>query len=278
MILNNSVGHEDVKNVRQFVNAKLGQHEQLVLWDFPGTPQNQLPTRANILNAMRWLVSNAQPGDRFFFHYSGHGGQAKDFDGDEKNGSDETIVPLDYKQAGQIIDDEMHAIMCANLPQGAQLVAIFDSCHSGTALDLPFVYMLDQNDQVVEIDLGKEALKSFFKGYQMWSKGNKQAALASALKGAKYAYEALNKPAGQPAGAGQAHNSMPNASGLAHDGHARKLTRGTIIQFSGCRDDQTSADATIVRRFYFKSSEILIHFFNRVGSILELSHGHSYNQ
>lgn len=33
------------------------------------------PTRANILKAMKWLVQDAKPGDRFFFHYSGHGSQ-----------------------------------------------------------------------------------------------------------------------------------------------------------------------------------------------------------
>lgn len=37
---------------------------------------------------------------------SGHGGQTKDLDGDEDDGFDEVIYPLDFKQAGQIVDDE----------------------------------------------------------------------------------------------------------------------------------------------------------------------------
>lgn len=36
---------------------------------------------------------------------SGHGGQTKDLDGDEGDGYDEVIYPVDYKQAGHIVDD-----------------------------------------------------------------------------------------------------------------------------------------------------------------------------
>ena len=36
---------------------------------------------------------------------SGHGGQTKDLDGDEADGFDEVIYPVDFKQAGHIVDD-----------------------------------------------------------------------------------------------------------------------------------------------------------------------------
>jgi hypothetical protein len=38
-------------------------------------------------------------------HYSGHGGQETDYSGDEESGLDDTLVPLDYQENGQIIDD-----------------------------------------------------------------------------------------------------------------------------------------------------------------------------
>ncbi|CAG8800660.1 14223_t:CDS:2, partial [Racocetra fulgida] len=57
------------------------------------------PTKANILNAMKWLVHDAQPND------SGHGGQEPDQDGDEVDGYDETIMPVDFQERGQILDD-----------------------------------------------------------------------------------------------------------------------------------------------------------------------------
>ncbi|KAJ8455016.1 hypothetical protein ONZ45_g19081 [Pleurotus djamor] len=100
----------------------------------------RIPTRENIIDAMRWLVRSAKQDDSLFFHYSGHGGQTPDLDGDEVDGYDETIFPVDYQQAGQIIDDTMHEIMVKPLPRGCRLTALFDCCHSGSALDLPYIY------------------------------------------------------------------------------------------------------------------------------------------
>jgi hypothetical protein len=60
--------HQDVRNVRNFINSRFPGMEQLVLTDERGVPAQQMPTRANITNALRWLVAGAQPGDRFFLH------------------------------------------------------------------------------------------------------------------------------------------------------------------------------------------------------------------
>lgn len=86
---------------------------------------------------MQWLVRDAQPNDSLWFHYSGHGGQTKvslsvnvaicrlnlcqDLDGDEDDGYDETIYPVDHETAGMIVDDEMHDIMVRLLPIGCRL-------------------------------------------------------------------------------------------------------------------------------------------------------------
>jgi len=34
----------------------------------------------------------------------------------------------------------MHDIMVKNLPERCRLTALFDACHSGTVLDLPYIY------------------------------------------------------------------------------------------------------------------------------------------
>jgi hypothetical protein len=44
------------------------------------------PTRKNILNAIKWLVKGAEPGDSLFMSYAGHGSQVVDVNGDEVNG------------------------------------------------------------------------------------------------------------------------------------------------------------------------------------------------
>ena len=56
----------------------------------------------------------------------------------EADGQDETIIPLDYEKEGQIVDDQLHEILVAGLPQGVRLTAIMDCCHSGSVLDLPY--------------------------------------------------------------------------------------------------------------------------------------------
>merc|ERR1719221_1691849 len=96
------------------------------------------PTRANILEGMRWLAQGAQPGDVLFFHYSGHGAQQEDPSYAEEDGYDETICPGDFNRAGMIVDDEIFDLIVAPLPPGAKLTAVMDCCHSGTGLDLPF--------------------------------------------------------------------------------------------------------------------------------------------
>lgn len=98
------------------------------------------PTRSNILNAIRWLVSAAQPGDVLFLHFSGHGGQVESKDYSEADGLDETLIPTDYQQAGIIVDHELFDLVVVPLPSGCKLTVILDCCHSGSALDLPFVW------------------------------------------------------------------------------------------------------------------------------------------
>ncbi|KAK0462343.1 caspase domain-containing protein [Desarmillaria tabescens] len=94
------------------------------------------PTKKNILDAMSWLVKGSRPGDSLFLHYSGHGSQVADTNGDEIDGKDEDIECSD---SSIIIDDEIHKIL-ESLSSGCRLTALFDSCHSGTVLDLPYVY------------------------------------------------------------------------------------------------------------------------------------------
>jgi hypothetical protein len=120
----------------------------------------------------------------------------------------------------------MNDIMVKPLVQGARLTAIFDSCHSGTALDLPFVYSTQ----------GAIKESSFFKD------------TGSSLKNAGKAYLS-----GDPSRA--ISNVMSIGSRLMSGGLGQNSTKkerlkkvkgspADVIMFSGCKDDQTSADAT----------------------------------
>ena len=90
-------------------------------------------TRAGILGALEQLVRVAGPDDMVYVHYSGHGSQVEDENGDESDGLDETLVPQDGRTPGvpDITDDELDRIF-ARL-RSKNVVVVLDSCHSGTA-------------------------------------------------------------------------------------------------------------------------------------------------
>ena len=52
-----------------------------------------------------------------FGRRAGHGGYVEDTNGDEADGMDETLVPVDYQKAGQITDDEIFDEVGHHWPQ-----------------------------------------------------------------------------------------------------------------------------------------------------------------
>lgn len=107
------------------------------------------PTKHNMRMAMFWLVQGCQPGDSLVFHFSGHGSQQRNYTGDEVDGYDETLCPLDFETQGMIVDDEINATIVRPLPHGVKLHAIIDACHSGTVLDLPFLCRMNRSGQYI---------------------------------------------------------------------------------------------------------------------------------
>lgn len=101
--------------------------------------------KSAVTDAFKALVSNADPGDTVYIHFSGHGQQVTDIDGDEEDGLDEAIIPYDaaisyglagYKGEKHILDDDLNGwldrIKDAVGPKG-ELMVILDACHSGDA-------------------------------------------------------------------------------------------------------------------------------------------------
>lgn len=98
------------------------------------------PTKKNIEDGIKWLVSNNLQGDTLFFYYSGHGSCVKDVSNDETDGCDEVLVPLDYVKSGVISDDWLFGNMVSKVPLKVTLWAFTDCCHSGTITDLKYNY------------------------------------------------------------------------------------------------------------------------------------------
>lgn len=210
----------DVQNVRHFL-MKHGYKDQdmVILTDDQRDPRC-VPTRANIIRGMQWLVKGAQPNDSLFLHYSGHGGQTEDLDGDEDDGYDETIYPVDYQRAGMIVDDEMYAILVRPLLPGVRLTALFDSCHSGTVLDLPYVYsakgVLKEPNLLSEAGSG---LLSAFTSYTQGDMGKVMSTMSGLFKRVSNGNKGYEKT------------------------KQTKTAPCDAIMISGCKDSQTSADA-----------------------------------
>jgi hypothetical protein len=95
-------------------------------------------TKLNILEEFKNLLQNSQKGDFLLFFYSGHGSYTIDKNGDEKDGRDEMIIPCDLKG---IVDDELKNVINTYLKPDVTLFAMFDSCFSGSVLDLKYQYM-----------------------------------------------------------------------------------------------------------------------------------------
>ncbi|TEB21719.1 hypothetical protein FA13DRAFT_96360 [Coprinellus micaceus] len=130
----------DARNMREFLIQKYHFPPTEILLLTDDDRRNRTPTREEMFKAMAWLVDDAKQDDSLFFHYSGHGGQVPNEDGRELDGMDENIFPVDAADAGDIIDDDLHTALVEPLPPGCRLSAVFDSCHSGTILDLPYLH------------------------------------------------------------------------------------------------------------------------------------------
>ncbi|KAL2614070.1 hypothetical protein R1flu_025762 [Riccia fluitans] len=105
------------------------------------------PTIHNIRMAMFWLVQGCKSGDSLVFHFSGHGSQQRNLYGDERDGMDETLCPVDFETQGMIVDDEINMAIVRPLVPGVRLHAIIDACHSGTVLDLPWLCRMNRHGQ-----------------------------------------------------------------------------------------------------------------------------------
>jgi hypothetical protein len=214
----------DTKNVSSFLMERYGykREDMVILTDDQPNPVLQ-PTKQNIIRAMQWLVADAQPNDALFLHYSGHGGQTPDEDGDEEDGSDEVIYPVDYKTEGHIVDDEIHFRVVKPLRAGVRLTAIFDSCHSGSVMDLPYIY--STKGVLKEPNLAREAGEGLLGALSSYARGDMGGVATSIFGFAKTAF----------GGGDTAYQKTIDT----------RTSPADVIMWSGSKDDQTSADATI---------------------------------
>lgn len=130
----------DVTSIRDYLIRYRGYepHNIMMLTDHTEVK----PTQQNIMASLTHLISqgcHTPHPTELWFHYSGHGSHVADENGDERDGDDEVIVPLDYRTAGCISDDILHGLI-SQLPARCSMVCLMDCCHSGSILDLMYRY------------------------------------------------------------------------------------------------------------------------------------------
>ncbi len=132
----------DVKNIKKLLMSNFKYLEQNIV--MMNDADGLMPTKQNMLDEINKIVALTKPGDVLFMHYSGHGSQVYDKNGDERYNNetryyDDVLCPCDYPKAGFIVDDVLKEIIVNKIPKGAKLRAFFDCCHSGTVLDLSYI-------------------------------------------------------------------------------------------------------------------------------------------
>jgi len=93
---------------------------------------NSRARKSAIVDGLKSMLGSGKEGDTLVFHYSGHGSQVPDMEGDEPDGKDEVICPYDFDWSDGFIKDDDMASLIAGMKKGVRLEVILDSCHSGT--------------------------------------------------------------------------------------------------------------------------------------------------
>lgn len=199
----------DAKAVYSMITQKLGFREENIVLMTEECVDYLKPTYDNILEQIDVLTNKIKTGDKVFFHYSGHGTQILDTNGDEEDGCDECIVPLDYTSGKLIIDDTLRSQLVDQIPKGAYLFGVLDCCNSGSGFDLRYSVKEVANEHIKEIQ--REDFPSFYDYFKHILKfGDKEIET--------YTTYALN----------------------ISDTHTN--TQAKVIVLSGCKDDQYSLD------------------------------------
>ncbi|MET7935552.1 caspase family protein [Streptomyces sp. NPDC005322] len=170
-------------------------------------------TAERVTSALEAAAGQLAEGDILFLTYSGHGGQVPDLNHDETGDRrDETWVLYDR----QLVDDELFE-QFGKFAKGVRIWMLSDSCHSGTVAR-----------QLAEL-LSARELDSRFNTSDPREVAKKVRAMPHPVQSAVY----------------QRDRDLYDR--IQNDRTAKDLARidASVLQISGCQDNQTSADGIV---------------------------------
>ena len=133
---NNINGVEDVLLLSSFLQ-KQGFNLTMIL--------DEKATYDNIVQQLTHFISKTKKGDVVYIHFSTHGQPVEDKNGDEADGWDESIVPIDafkiyrkgvYEGKKHLTDDQLNTHFVElrkKIGTAGFLYVVIDACHAGTA-------------------------------------------------------------------------------------------------------------------------------------------------
>ena len=102
-------------------------------------------TYQNITNQLSTFTNQTKKGDIIYLHFSAHGQPVEDLNGDEEDGWDEAIVPIDayknykkgvYEGKKHLLDDQLNTYikkLRTKIGPSGFLYVVIDACHAGTS-------------------------------------------------------------------------------------------------------------------------------------------------
>lgn len=135
---------------------------------------------------------------------------------------------------------QLHRKIVSPMHPECRLTVLFDCCHSGSACELPFVFRPDADGNINLMDQLKKGVGLVRAAEHLMQGGWSRDKVSDAkmlLGGATDFFNGLH----------HLHGKQTDEDGLAAESFAEDWTTEgkDVWMFSGCRDDQTSADATI---------------------------------
>lgn len=208
-------------------------------------------TTQGIRDRMAWLKEGITgPGDEVLFAYSGHGSQVRDRGAADElaDHMDEILCPVDLDWNSKVITDDDLGEWLKGFPAGTRILVILDCCHSGTGtrdfrppVENPH-YKADRYiHPPIDIALRAEGLKQqkdvsrvrFGHGFGQRVRAWRETKEAQRATGWwSWLFGSKPKPRPKPV-----IPAAPQPVALNH------------VLISGCRSDQTSADAFINGRY-----------------------------
>lgn len=217
-------------------------------------------TKAAMNEGWEWLLEDAEPGDRLIFHFSGHGSYIADTDQEEgeADSRDELLClyGMDWNDKDTYLLDDELAAWTKQIPTGVQVTFVLDCCHSGTGTRFiqPPMSRAARGDFLTA---GGQSLDDIATRRFRGSRSGSEKAVKKPEGIRPEASDQVDQntvlarfappPAAIQAVIGDQTKTRTIEDALQSQARSRSGRKSTMnhVLWSGCKDNQTSADAYI---------------------------------